>query len=75
MPKYLSSTDSVMVAMRRLFVEHARDVQRRREREEEAPEGMEETAAEQMVREGDARVSAASDFDGARLQDELLRRV
>jgi len=75
MPEYLSSTDSVVVAMRRLFVEHARDVQRRREREEEAPEGMEETAAEQMVREGDARVAAASDFDAARLEEELLGRV
>jgi len=36
---------------------------------------MEETAAEQMVREGDARVAAASDFDAARLEEELLRRV
>ena len=76
MQEYLSSTDSVVVAMRRLFVEHARDVQRRREREEERPESMEETAAEQMVREGDARVAEASDsFDAERLQEELLRRV
>ena len=76
MPEYLSSTDSVVVAMRRLFVEHARDVQRRREREEEAPESMEETEADQMVREGDARVAEASQgYDAARLQEELLRRV
>ena len=34
-PEYLSSTDSAVVAMRRLFVEHARDVKRRREQEEE----------------------------------------
>ena len=74
MPEYLSSTD-VVVAMRRLFVEHARDVQRRREHEEEAPESMEETAAEQMVREGDARVATASDFDGTHLEKELLRKV
>jgi hypothetical protein len=76
MPEYLSSTGSVVVAMRRLFVEHARDVQRRQEREEEAPENMEETEADQMVREGDARVAEASEgFDAARLQEELLRRV
>jgi hypothetical protein len=76
MPEYLSSTDSVVVAMRRLFVEHARDVQRRREREEELPEGMEETPAEKMVREGDARVAAASEaYDPHRLEEELLRRV
>lgn len=62
--------------MRRLFVEHARDVQRRREREEELPESMEETAAEKMVRESDARVAEASAaFDGERLETELLRRV
>ena len=76
MPEYLSSTDSVVVAMRRLFVEHARDVQRRREREEEAPESLEETAAERMVREGDTQVTEASEsFDAERLQEELLRRV
>jgi phenylpropionate dioxygenase-like ring-hydroxylating dioxygenase large terminal subunit len=75
-PEYLSSTDSVVVAMRRLFVEHARDVQRRREREEELPESMEETLAEQMVREGDARVAETSKaFDARRLHDELLRRI
>ena len=75
-PEYLSSTDSVVVAMRRLFVEHARDVQRRREREEELPEQLEETEAELMVREGDARVAAANEtFDLERLEDELLRRV
>jgi len=75
MPEYLSSTDSVVVAMRRLFVEHSRDVQRRREREEEAPESMEETPAERMVREGDARVAEASAaIDGRRLEEELLRR-
>lgn len=76
MPEYLSSTDSVVAAMRRLFVEHARDVQRRREREEELPESREETAAERMVREGDARVAAASEaYDARRLEEELLRRV
>ena len=76
MPEYLSSTDSVVVAMRRLFAEHARDVQRRREREEEPPESMEETEAERMVLEGDARVADASErFDAERLQEELLRRV
>ena len=75
-PEYLSSTDSVVVAMRRLFVEHARDVQRRRAREEELPESMEETVAEQRVREGDASVAASSKgFDGDRLKEELLRRV
>jgi hypothetical protein len=75
-PEYLSSTDSVVVAMRRLFAEHARDVQRRREREEELPESMEETLAEQMVREGDARVAETSKaFDARRLHDELLRRI
>ena len=62
--------------MRRLFVEHARDVQRRREREEEVPEQEEETSAEQMVREGDTRVAEVSEaFDEARLRSELLRRV
>ena len=62
--------------MRRLFVEHARDVQRRREREEELPEQVEETSAEQMVREGDTRVAEVSEaFDEARLRSELLRRV
>jgi len=76
MPEYLSSTDSVVVAMRRLFVEHARDVTRRREREEEAPESMEETVAEQQVRQGDQRVAEDNDaFDVQRLEDELLRRV
>ena len=76
LPEYLSSTDSVVVAMRRLFVEHARDVQRRREREEELPEQVEETSAEQMVREGDTRVAEVSEaFDEARLRSELLRRV
>lgn len=76
LPEYLSSTDSVVVAMRRLFVEHARDVQRRREREEELPESPAETAADLMVRAGDAKVAQTSAaFDAARLQDELLRRV
>ena len=76
MPEYLSSTDSVVVAMRRLFVEHARDVIRRREGEEEAPESMEETVADQQVRQGDLRVAEDSDaFDVQRLEDELLRRV
>ena len=76
MPEYLSSTDSVVVAMRRLFVEHARDVTRRREREEEAPESMEETVADQQVRQGDQLVAEASDaFDVQRLEEELLRRV
>ena len=75
-PEYLSSTDSVVVAMRRLFVEHARDVQRRREREEELPESLEETRAERMVREVDAQVAAASQaFDADRLEEELLRRA
>jgi hypothetical protein len=75
-PEYLSSTDSVVVAMRRLFVEHNRDVQRRRAREEELPERPEETLAEQMVREGDARVAQTNEaFDIDRLQEELLRRV
>jgi len=76
MPEYLSSTDSVVVAMRRLFVEHARDVQRRREREEELPESREETPAEKLVREGDARVAAATEaYDQRRLEEELLRRL
>ena len=76
LPEYLSSTDSVVVAMRRLFVEHARDVERRRAREEELPEALEETEAEEMVRQGDARVAEASEtFDLERLQEELLRRV
>jgi hypothetical protein len=76
MPEYLSSTDSVVVAMRRLFVEHARDVQRRRAREEELPETLEETEAERMVREGDLRVAETSAvFNADRLEEELLRRV
>ncbi len=76
LPEYLSSTDSVVVAMRRLFVEHARDVQRRRAMEEELPEQLEETEAEIMVREGDARVAADSEsFDLTKLEEELLRRV
>jgi hypothetical protein len=75
-PEYLSSTDSVVVAMRRLLVEHARDVQRRREREEELPESLEETLAEQMVREGDDRVAETNQaFDRQRLSEELLRKV
>ena len=75
-PEYLSSTDSVVVAMRRLFVEHARDVQRRRAREEELPESLEETLAERMVREGDFRVAETNKaIDPQRLQEELLRRV
>ncbi len=49
-PEYLSSTDSVVVAMRRLFAEHARDVQRGRDREEELPQAMDETEAERMIR-------------------------
>ena len=57
MPEYLSSTDSVVVAMRRLFVEHNRDVIRQREREEALPEVMDETEAERMVREGDRQGS------------------
>ena len=76
MPEYLSSTDSVVVAMRRLFVEHNRDVIRQREREEALPEVMEETEAERMVREGDVKVaSATAAFDADRLEAELLRRV
>ena len=76
MPEYLSSTDSVVVAMRRLFVEHNRDVQRRRRREEELPEAMGESEAEQMVREGDLKVAETSGtFDAGRLEEELLRRV
>jgi hypothetical protein len=75
-PEYLSSTDSVVVAMRRLFVEHARDVQRRRAREEELPESLEDTLAERMVREGDARVAETNkSIDAQRLREELLRRV
>ena len=62
--------------MRRLFVEHARDLQRRREREEELPEAPEETEAERMVREVDAQVAATSQtFDVDRLDEELLRRI
>jgi hypothetical protein len=76
MPEYLSSTDSVVVAMRRLFVEHNRDVIRQREREEALPEVMDETEAERMVREGDVKVaSATAAFDADRLEEELLRRV
>ena len=76
MPEYLSSTDSVVVAMRRLFADHNRDVIRRREREEALPEVMAESEAERMVREGDVKVSAASEaFDADRLEAELLRRV
>ena len=75
-PEYPSATDSVVVAMRRLFVEHARDVQRRREREEELHEAPEETEADRMVREVDAQVAAASQtFDADHLEEELLRRV
>ena len=75
-PEYLSSTDSVVVAMRRLFVEHNRDVIRRRAREEELPETLEETVAEIMVREGDAKVAETAEaFNIDRLQEELLRRV
>ena len=74
-PEYLSSTDSVVVAMRRLFVEHNRDTQIRRANEEEVPEVSEETPAEKLVREGDARVAAATDaYDVKRLEEELLRR-
>lgn len=74
-PEYMSSTDSVVVGMRRLFTEHARDVKLRRANEEEAPEAMEETPAEILVREGDARVAEASDvYDAGRLEEELLRR-
>lgn len=75
-PEYISSTDSVVVAMRRLFVEHVRDVQRRRELEEELPESLEETEVERMVREVDAQVAEASQtFDADRLEEELPRRV
>ena len=75
-PEYLSSTDSVVVAMRRLFVEHNRDVLRRRQREEELPEVIGESKAEQMVREGDLKVAETSGtFDAGRLEEELLRRV
>ena len=75
-PEYLSSTDSVVVAMRRLFVEHARDEQRRREREEALPEALEESEAERMVREVDVQVAEASQaFDADRLEEELLRRA
>ena len=74
-PEYMSSTDSVVVAMRRLFTEHNRDTVLRREWEEEAPEVLEETLAEQLVREGDARVAAASEaYSLDRLEEELLRR-
>ena len=74
-PEYMSSTDSVVVAMRRLFTEHNRDTVLRREWEEEAPEVLEETLAEQLVREGDARVAAASEtYSLERLEEELLRR-
>jgi hypothetical protein len=74
-PEYMSSTDSVVVGMRRLFTEHNRDVQLRRANEEEAPEVMEETQAEILVREGDARVAGANEsYDLGRLEEELLRR-
>ena len=74
-PEYMSSTDSVVVAMRRLFTEHNRDTVLRREWEEEAPEVFEETLAERLVREGDARVAAASEtYSLERLEEELLRR-
>ena len=49
-PEYLSSTDSVLVAMERMLVAHARDLQRRRDWEEELPESLEETPAERWVR-------------------------
>jgi hypothetical protein len=40
------------------------------------PETLEETEAERMVREGDARVAEASQgFDVDRLEEELLRRM
>ena len=62
--------------MRRIFVEHARDAQRRREREEELPESLEETDAERMVREMDVQVAAETQaFDAVSLEEELLRRV
>ena len=42
----------------------------------ELPESQEETEAERLVREGDARVAEASEsFDVERLEEELLRRV
>ena len=76
MPEYLSSTDSVVVAMRRLFADHNRDVIRQREREEVLPEVLEESEAERMVREGDVKVASTSEaFDADRLGAELLRRV
>ena len=78
LPEYLSSTDSVVVAMRRLFADHNRDVIRQREREEAMPEVevMEESEAERMVREGDVKVATATEaFDADRLEAELLRRV
>ena len=63
-----ATIDSVVVAMGRLLAEHARDMQRRRERGEELPQALEETEAERMVREGHAQgVALAQAFDAGRL--------
>ena len=63
-----ATIDSVVVVIRRLLAEHARDMQRRRERGEELPQALEETEAERMVREGHAQgVALAQAFDTGRL--------
>ncbi len=66
-PEYLSSTDSVVIAMRKLFTEHARGVRK------PEPELVAEEVGETMVREGDLRgLKAVNGAHAEEIREKLL---
>ena len=68
-PEYLSSTDSVVIGMRKLFTEHARGVK------PPAPEVVAEEVGETMVREGDLRsVESARGVYADQIREKILER-
>jgi hypothetical protein len=69
-PEYLSSTDSVVIAMRKLFTEHARGIRA------PEPEVVAEEVGETMVREGSRRAVQAARGDYAEeIREKLLERA
>ena len=69
-PEYLSSTDSVVIAMRKLFTEHARGVK------PPEPEVVAEELGETMVREGDLRaMEAAKGQQAEGIREKILEHT
>ena len=69
-PEYLSSTDSVVIAMRKLFTEHARGVK------PPEPEVVVEEVGETVVREGNLRaMEAAKGVQADQIREKILDRT